>query len=254
VSRGRPTSQVSIRKLKYFDCDFFSHTFKFQATPSLTQRSKSYIITEIQAFCSLSTFSSWIHVSTSIFYLTSIITTSQGGCLRVKGWNRNTLLGQQQQWEGESNLEQQGVWTGGPPGDLHVAIYSSLPEGLLVWAEVQVAPSSCLRPQQRLRGNLHGLVPLPFLLCLQVCQEPFFDAGLIWTKPTSQTSQPHQKHQFYDDNKFLKMWSSLCWWFDLPNAVTSVPPCSNAKCLILASNALNLPFLWTVVVVFSRSC
>ena len=90
----------------------------------------------------------------------------------------------------------------------------------------------------------------------QVCQEPFFDAGLIWTAPTSQTSQPHQKHQFYDDNIFLKMWSSLCWWFDLPNAVTSVPPVpmQNAKCLILASNPLNLPFLWTVVVVFSRSC
>ena len=95
-----------------------------------------------------------------------------------------------------------------------------------------------------------------WLFFSQVCQEPFFDAGLIWTKPTSQTSQPHQKHQFYDDNKFLKMWSSLCWWFDLPNAVTSVPPVpmQNAKCLILASNPLNLPFLWTVVVVFSRSC
>ena len=55
---------------KYFDCDFFSQTFKFQATPSLTQRSKSYIITEIQAFCSLSTFFGLIHVYTSIFYLT----------------------------------------------------------------------------------------------------------------------------------------------------------------------------------------
>ena len=35
-------------------------------------------------------------------------------------------------------------------------------------AEVQVAPPVGLRPKQRLRGNLHGLVPLPILLCLQV--------------------------------------------------------------------------------------
>ena len=31
-----------------------------------------------------------------------IMATSQGGCLRIKGWNRNTLLGQQQQWEGKN--------------------------------------------------------------------------------------------------------------------------------------------------------
>ena len=39
---------------------------------------------------------------------------------------------------------------------------------LMIFSEVQVAPSACLRSKQRLRGNLHGLVPLPFLLCLQV--------------------------------------------------------------------------------------
>ena len=39
---------------------------------------------------------------------------------------------------------------------------------LLAFSEVQVAPSACLRSKQRLRGNLHGLVPLPLLLCLQV--------------------------------------------------------------------------------------
>ena len=55
---------------RYFDYVFFSQTFKFQATPSLTQRSKSYIITEIQAFCSSSTFFSLDHVSTSILHLT----------------------------------------------------------------------------------------------------------------------------------------------------------------------------------------
>ena len=32
-----------------------------------------------------------------------------------------------------------------------------------------MAPPACLRSKQRLRGNLHGLVPLPFMLCLQVC-------------------------------------------------------------------------------------
>ena len=36
------------------------------------------------------------------------------------------------------------------------------------FSEVQVAPSACLRSKQRLRWNLHGLVPLPILLCLQV--------------------------------------------------------------------------------------
>ena len=31
-----------------------------------------------------------------------------------------------------------------------------------------MAPPACLRSKQRLRGNLHGLVPVPFMLCLQV--------------------------------------------------------------------------------------
>ena len=39
---------------------------------------------------------------------------------------------------------------------------------MFIFSEVQVAPSACLRSKQRLRGNLHGLVPLPFMLCLQV--------------------------------------------------------------------------------------
>ena len=38
----------------------------------------------------------------------------------------------------------------------------------MIFSEVQVAPPACLRSKQRLRWNLHGLVPLPFLLCLQV--------------------------------------------------------------------------------------
>ena len=44
-------------------------------------------------------------------------------------------------------------------------------------AEVQVAPPVGLRPKQRLRGNLHGLVPLPFLLCLQVHTHQHDDEG-----------------------------------------------------------------------------
>ena len=35
-------------------------------------------------------------------------------------------------------------------------------------AKVQVAPAARLRPQQRLRGRLHGLVPLSLLLLLPV--------------------------------------------------------------------------------------
>ena len=42
---------------------------------------------------------------------------------------------------------------------------------LPVRAEVQVAPVARLRPQQRLRGRLHGLVPLPLVLLVPVRTE-----------------------------------------------------------------------------------
>ena len=41
---------------------------------------------------------------------------------------------------------------------------------LPVRAEVQVAPVARLRPQQRVRGRLHGLVPLPLMLLVPVSQ------------------------------------------------------------------------------------
>ena len=44
-----------------------------------------------------------------------------------------------------------------------------MPPRVSVRAEVQMAPAPGLRPQQqRMRGDLHGLVPLPILLHLQV--------------------------------------------------------------------------------------
>ena len=46
---------------------------------------------------------------------------------------------------------------------------------MFIFSEVQVAPSACLRSKQRLRGNLHGLVPLPLLLCLQVWHHAHHD-------------------------------------------------------------------------------
>jgi hypothetical protein len=49
-------------------------------------------------------------------------------------------------------------------GELHSPV---LP-WLLLWAEVQVAPAPGVRSQQRVCRDIHGLVPLPLLLCLQV--------------------------------------------------------------------------------------
>ena len=54
------------------------------------------------------------------------------------------------------------------PGGLHQEEHLPLLPGLRLRAEVQVAQTAGLRPQQRLRRHLHGLVPLPRLLLLQV--------------------------------------------------------------------------------------
>ena len=53
-------------------------------------------------------------------------------------------------------------------GGLHQEKHLPLLQGLRLRAEVQVAQAAGLRPQQRLRRHLHGLVPLPRLLLLQV--------------------------------------------------------------------------------------
>ena len=53
-------------------------------------------------------------------------------------------------------------------GNVGLSSPSDLSDPLFTLAEVQVAPSAGLRPKQRLCRHLHGLVPLPLLLCLQV--------------------------------------------------------------------------------------
>ena len=54
------------------------------------------------------------------------------------------------------------------PKRLNTTLPFSPPCSHHVDAEVQVAPPAGLRPKQRLCWNIHGLVPLPLLLRLQV--------------------------------------------------------------------------------------
>ena len=121
------------------------------------------------------------------------VSCCQVGRVRLQGGDRAALLGQQQQRQDSRHPQQRPVRTGHSPGALQVqavlleSFFSSFshlnlmfvvhvqPAGhgavsawLFVWAEVQVAPAPGLWPQQRLRRGLHGLVPLPRLLLLQV--------------------------------------------------------------------------------------
>ena len=63
---------------------------------------------------------------------------------------------------------------------------------LPVRAEVQVAPVARLRPQQRLRGRLHGLVPFPLVLFMPVIH------NAICLQFSSVIITAHRKDHCYD--------------------------------------------------------
>lgn len=77
-------------------------------------------------------------------------------------------------------------------------------------AEIQVAPAAGVRSGRRLQGHLHGLVPLPVMLCVQVPQSDQAIGLLRHAKLSLRQNAMVERGKSLDETSIMSLVSFLC--------------------------------------------